>query len=291
MTVEAQATSPAAPVQAAPPAAPSAVAVQAPAEKAAPAAPASAAAASPPAGSTPAETKEGSTLLSEKPKEVTDAPAEGQAPSAANSDAPPADKVDEVKKDAAPAEGDPKKEEGSQSDKTAPQPPTYEQFKLEEGVTFDQAKLGEFTNLLAEIETAKGDHSKMQEAGQKLIDKHVAEVKSALQKQQDYIMQAVEKQKNDWLAAFENDAEIGKNQKETTVEYARQFITNYAGNDVQQQEFRELMRSSGIGNHPAMIRLLATAMKSMTKEGSPVPAQNLNTAPKSKVEKRYGKMS
>lgn len=240
----------------------------------------------------PAEAKSAATLLSVEPTAKTDAPAE--TPPAVNKETaavePKADGAEEPKKDDAPKDGDPKKEEAAQSDEPAPQP-TYEAFKLEDGFAVDDTKLGEFTGLLAEIELAKGDHAKVQETGQKLVDRHIAEVKSVLQRQNEFYLNAFEKQKTDWLSAFEKDPEIGQNQRDTSLEAARNFISEHAGTPEQQKEFRDLMLTTGIGNHPAMIRLLAKAQKSMTKEGSPVPAQNLSTAPKSKVEKRYGKMS
>lgn len=247
----------------------------------APEAPAQAA---PDAAKTPAPT-----LLSEEPKAKTDAPA-GDKP-AANPEAPAeAPKADEAKKDEAPKEGEPKKEEGSQSDKPAPQP-TYEPFKLEDGFAVDDTKLGEFTGVLAEVELAKGDHGKVQEAGQKLVDRHIAEVKNVLQRQNEFYLNAFEQQKSDWFSALQKDPDIGGEKMDATVESARQFISQYGGTVEQQKSVRDLMLKTGVGNHPDLVRLLATAMKSMTKEGSPVPAQNLNTAPKSKVERRYGKMS
>lgn len=280
------------------PAAPAAATTPAAAGAAAPASPAveTPASATPPAASAPeapvAANTPATTLLSEEPKAKVDAPAE--APPAENT-APPAEKAkdgaaEEAKKDEAPKDGEPKKEEAAQSEEPAPQP-TYEPFKVEDGFTVDNEKLGEFTKILGEIELAKGDHVKVQETGQKLVDRHIAEVKNILQKQNEFYLNAFEKQKSDWLVAFENDPEIGGNQRDTTAEAAKTFISTYGGTPDQQKSVRELMLKTGVGNHPDLIRLLATAMKSMTREGSPVPAQNLSTAPKSKVEKRYGKMS
>jgi hypothetical protein len=283
---------PAATQAAAPAAAPAAAATPsenpAPAPVTPPTSPASAPNATETAAS-PAQTKQAETLLSVEPTAKTDAPAE--TPAAANKEAAPAEAAKpEDKKDEAPKDGEQKKEDGSQSADPAPQP-TYEAFKLEDGFTVDDAKLGEFTGLLAEMELAKGDHTKVQETGQKLVDRHIAEVKSVLQRQNEFYLNAFEKQKTDWLTAFEKDPEIGGNQQETSKEAARNFISQHAGTPEQQKEFRDLMQTTGVGNHPAMIRLLAKAQKSMTLEGSPVPAQNLSTAQKSKVEKRYGKMS
>ncbi len=245
--------------------------------------PAPAAPAAPEAVKTPEAAPPAATLLgAEPPKTETPAPAE----------TPPAEaaKPAEVKSDA-PVEADKapeqKKEEAAQSAEPAPLP-TYESFKLPDGVTADEKGLGEFTGILAEIELAKGDHAKMQEAGQKLVDRHIAEVQSALQRQSDFFVEAFTKQKSEWKTATENDQEIGGNRLNTSLGAANEFIRTHGGSAEQQQEFRDLMEKSGIGNHPAMIRMLAKANVAM-REGKPLPAFKPESAPKSKIERRYGK--
>lgn len=200
-----------------------------------------------------------------------------------------APKTEDAKKDASadvkPA--DQKKEEAKQSDEPAPLP-TYEAFKLPEGISADEMRLGEFTKLLAEAELAKGDHTKMQDFGQKLVDRHIAEVQEVLKKQSDFFINAFEKQKVEWKEKFLSDPEIGGNRWQTTATAANEFISTHGGNAEQQKELRQLMESSGIGNHPAMIRVFAKAMMNMS-EGKPLPAPKPESRPMSKVERRYGK--
>jgi hypothetical protein len=69
-----------------------------------------------------------------------------------------------------------------------------------------------------------------------------------------------------------------------------QFIRTHGGNEGQQQELRELFDNTGIGNHPALIRIFAKANMAM-REGRPVPASTPVKATQSKVEKRYGSMN
>lgn len=236
------------------------------------------------------------------PAPVAQTPA---APVAVPAAAPPADtaksptvlgaepvKAPEIVKDApvvaesAPA---PQKEEAALSAEPAPLP-TYDAFVLPEGVAFDTAKLGEFTGMLAEIEQAKGDHAKMQATGQKLLDKYVSEIKGALTMQEEMRVAAEEKRATDWHDAFMKDPEIGGARWETSRNAAQEFIRTHGGNEAQQKEFRDLMNQTKIGNHPAMIRILAKAMTAM-HEGRPLPAQTPESRPMSKIEKRYGKIS
>lgn len=212
-------------------------------------------------------------------KNNTEAPVAEAKPEIKPADVKPEDKkvepVVEVKKD-----------EGSQSDEPAPLP-TYE-FKAPEGLTLDDAKLGEFTKELAEFETLnKADHAKMQEFGQKLVERHAAEVKSTIERLNHSYAEQWEKQKNDWKESFVKDPEIGGNRQQTTVNAAAEFIRTHGGTEAQQEEFRNLMDMTGAGNHPAMIRILAKAMQSMG-EGKPVPANKPVQQNASKVAKRYG---
>lgn len=202
-----------------------------------------------------------------------------------------APKTEEANKDAtveANKAPDQTKEPVAQSAEPA-QPPTYESFKLPEGITLGEGGLGQFTSILSEIELAKGDHAKMQEYGQKLVDRHISEVQNSLKAQTEFYLNAYEKQKADWREAFEKDQEIGGNRRDTTLAAAQEFIKTHGGTSDQQKEFRDLMESSGVGNHPAMIRMLAKANIAL-REGKPLPAPKIEAQPVSKVERRYGKM-
>lgn len=183
-----------------------------------------------------------------------------------------------------------KKEEGSQSDEPAPLP-TYEAFTLPEGITHDDGKLGEFTKELAAFELlTKADHAKMQEFGQTLVNRHVAEQQALALKITEHYQNAWQKQGDDWKDAFEKDPEIGLNRRDTTLNAAQEFIRTHGGTEDQQNEFRQLMDTTKIGNHPALIRLLARANTALS-EGKPLAAPKPPLTTTSKVERRYGKTS
>lgn len=199
--------------------------------------------------------------------------------------AEPPKAVEPVKSPDAPVEI--KKEEVAQSVEPAPLP-TYEAFKLPEGFTFADDKLSEFTKELGEFQNlTKADQAEMQKFGQKLLDRHISGVQETVTRLNEQYANAWEKQKVDWKEAFQKDPEIGGNRQETTVQAALQFIRTHGGTEAQQQEFRQLMESSGLGNHPAMIRMLAKASMNMS-EGKPLPATKPEPQATSKVAKRYG---
>ncbi len=189
----------------------------------------------------------------------------------------------------AEAEEEQKEQEDSKSDEPAPLP-TYDEFKAPEGFTLDEALIGDFSKTLAEFEVStKADHAEVQKFGQSLIERHVAEVKNSIDRHNVALMDAFEQQKSAWRESFEKDSELGGNRRDTTLNAALEFIKTHGGNEEQQKEFRDLMEQTGVGNHPALIRLLAQAGRSKEfTEGKPLPATNPVPMVKNKIQKRYG---
>lgn len=204
-------------------------------------------------------------------------------------EAPKPDAVAQVA-DAAP--GDPTKVEG-QSEEPAP-PPTYEPFVLPEGITPEAERLTEFQARLGNFEQKardpNADRSEIQSEAQKLVDMHIEEMQRAAQGWQREQEAAKAQQRESWREAFLSDPEIGGNRFQTTVDAARQFIVTHGGTADQQAEFRQVMEDSGLGNHPAVIRLLANAGRAMS-EGRPLAAVQPMPRQLSKTQKLYGTSS
>lgn len=225
--------------------------------------------------------------------EVTPAPAAEVTPAPSPEPAaPPSSLLAEALKPAespveqpAPVEPAQENVEG-QSAEPAPLP-TYEAFQAPEGITLEGEKLTDFTNLLGEFErTHKADHAAVQEFGQQLINRHVAEVTRAVTEARAADMATFETMKTQWKDAVIADPEIGGNRLQTTLDSARTFIRTHGGTDAQQAEFMEVIDAAGLGNHPAVIRLLARAGAAMS-EGRPLVAKPA-PLPLSRTEKMYG---
>lgn len=177
-----------------------------------------------------------------------------------------------------------------QTEEKAP-PPAFDAFTVPEGITLTEDRIKEFTSLLSELElSGKADHKAVQEFGQKAVDFHIGEIKQAVEDVNKYYQTSWDKQKQDWKDSFLKDPEIGGNRFQTTVDSALSFIRTHGGNSEQQAEFRNLMETSGLGNHPVMIRILANAGKAMA-EGQPLAATKPVSPPKSKTATLYGKSS
>lgn len=202
----------------------------------------------------------------------------------------PVEKPEEITPEETPEKvevSEEQKNEGGQSEETAP-PPKYDPWVLPEGIKLDEERIGEFSNLLAELETSgKATHEAVQAFGQKAVEFHINEVKKTVEQLTDYYQKTWEKQKTDWKESFLKDPDIGGNRFQTTVDSALTFIRTHGGTPEQQKEFRSLMETSGLGNHPAMIRLLANAGRAMS-EGRPIAATKPVSQSKSKTATLYG---
>lgn len=191
-----------------------------------------------------------------------------------------------------PAEGDKPaeapKEEANQSDKPAPLP-AYEPWTLPEGVTLDEKQTSEFSSLLGEFQnSSKAEQALVQKFGQTLVDRHIALVNDNNQRLHEAYQNGWVKQTEGWKDAFVKDPEIGGKRQETTVASANEFIRTHGGTPEQQKDFRDLMTQTGIGNHPAMIRMLANAMTRFNEPKQPAP-MHFPAEKQSKTTKWYGK--
>lgn len=181
-----------------------------------------------------------------------------------------------------------KTEETSQSDEPAPLP-SFDAFKLPDGIPEDEEGLSAFASKLADIEVkSKADHALLQTFGQELVEMHVAKVQDILQRTAKAQVESFEKVKQEWRQNFVNDPEIGGNRQETTISSAKKFISDHGGTLEQQAEFRNILDRTGLGNHPAVIRLLANAGSAM-REPAPLAASVPVKEQLSKTQKLYGK--
>jgi hypothetical protein len=151
--------------------------------------------------------------------------------------------------------------------------PVYEEFKLPENYNADKESLGQFTQILGEIESGKLDHKGYQEAGQKLVDLGTKAIQDSINRLNDYYVQIHESQKKEWFDNFKKDPEMGGSEEKIkeTVTNLREAINEYAGTEAQQEEFRQVMKETGVGNHPALIRMLnnmAQKIQKYTTEGN-----------------------
>lgn len=143
--------------------------------------------------------------------------------------------------------------------------PSYEPFKLPDGVEVDKAPLDAFSKVLGEIETGKLDHAGMQEAGQKLVDLATKATAESIERLNDYYVQIHEGAKKARLDALKADPDLGGDKFENTVSTLQRAIAEYGGTDSQIAEFRKEVVEAGLDASPALCRLLSNMQQKINK--------------------------
>lgn len=151
-------------------------------------------------------------------------------------------------------------------------PPTYEPFKLPEGVKFEDEKLGAFTGVLGEFEQKIAAdptqaHAAAQEMGQKLIDLYIAESQAQAAALAKANADAYQRMREDWLQKFREDPQIGGNRQNTSVARMGALMDRYqseAGPEAR-QALGDALALTGAGDHHEVLRFVHWAAQRLTE--------------------------
>lgn len=196
----------------------------------------------------------------EAPAPGTDAgaPAAEQAEQTGNDQPSGTEGANAEGKDGQPAEGEAGKEGDGEGEGKKPEeekkpegaPEAYE-FKAPEGSELDKAAVEQFEPIARELNLS-------QEQAQKLVDLYGTKVMPQLMKQQADTWQ---KQVADWGTATKEDKEIGGEKFEGNLTRAKQAMDKFAT-----PELREFLETSGMGNHPELIRVFVKVGAAMSED-------------------------
>lgn len=209
---------------------------------------------------------------------MNEAPADG-APSGGSTqtDAAPAASTTEntvLTPPAAPAATDPKPEsdpakpedpaktDDGKKDEPKGAPEAYD-FKLPDGMEIDAEVLGEFTAFAKELNLP-------QDKAQKIVD-FQAKLAS---KQADEYQAAVEKQKEQWMAAVKNDPDLGGENYEKSVASAVKVVQAFGS-----PELREVLSATGLGNNPELFKFVHRISQAISEDKFVMPGSQ-TAAPK-----------
>ena len=145
--------------------------------------------------------------------------------------------------------------------------PVYEGFKFPENFETNNETVTEFSKLLGELEISAGkiDHAGYEAAGQKLIDLGIKNTQDSIARLNDYYAQFHNNQKKQWLESFKNDPQMGGEKLQETIGSLRSSVEQYAGTPEQLAEFRQIMRDTGVDNHPALTRVIFNMQQKINK--------------------------
>jgi len=157
---------------------------------------------------------------------------------------------------AAPVAGGeaPKAPEGSTpvapAAETVPAIPEKYDFKVPEGVEVDDA-------IRAEVEAIAKEGKMSLELAQKVFDMKVGTQATVLEKfQSEHAVRVA-----DWGEQTRNDPEIGGEKYEQSVRVAQKVINKFGS-----AGFGEMLKTSGYGNHPEVVRMMAKIGHAMSED-------------------------
>ncbi|MFC3191296.1 peptidase [Pseudocitrobacter faecalis] len=221
-------------------------------------------------------------LCNEQPADggAAPAPSEPAAP-AADAPAPAADQAKpEGDKTQPGAEGDkPQDDKHADGDKPADKSDDKEQkqegapekydFKAAEGVDLD-------TEALKDFEPVARDLNLTNEQAQKLVDAYPKILAGVQQRQAE----AWQKQTEDWAASVKADKEIGGDKLTANLSAAQRALDQFGG-----PALKEYLDSTGLGNHPELVKTFVKIGKAMSEDGM---VDGSNQGQRSAAEVLYG---
>lgn len=169
-------------------------------------------------------------------------------PGNANADGTAAPEASASAAPATPAPSTQQTDTGKEGEKpTTPEVPESYEFKMPEGVTLDPAAADEFTAIAKELKLSATDAQKVADVGAKMA-----------QRQAEQHANLVEQ----WAQDVKADKEIGGDNLEQNLALARKAMEAYGS-----PELKALMDSTGIGNHPAVVRFCIKAGGVVNEDG------------------------
>jgi hypothetical protein len=135
-------------------------------------------------------------------------------------------------------------------------PETYEVFELPENFDMNEETLGDY-------HTFAKENNLTQEQAQRGVDM-VAQMKQA------EMNQWVEQQKS-WVDDAKSDTEFGGDKFDQSISVAVKARDSFGT-----PEFNEMLDSSGLGNHPEMIRFLSRVGKQISEDGVVVGGSSIS---------------
>lgn len=179
------------------------------------------------------------------------------------------------------AEGDkPQEDKPADGDKTAEKPGDKEQkqegapekyeFQAGEGVELD-------TEALKDFEPVARDLNLTNEQAQKLVDAY-PKILAGVQQRQAEAWQA---QTEQWAADVKADKEIGGDKLTTNLSAAQRALDQFGT-----PELKEYLNTTGLGNHPDLVKTFVKIGKAMSEDGM---VDGSNQGQRSAAEVLYGK--
>lgn len=152
-------------------------------------------------------------------------------------------------------------------------PEEYADFTVAEGMTLDNDLLAEFVPMAKELNLPQEKAQALVDMASKLVQKQAAA-------QQETFRSTVD----GWVNAAKTDKEFGGDKFAGSIEVAQRALNSFAT-----PELKEALNTTGLGNHPEMIRLMVRIGNAMKEDDRIVTGTTPpQSAPKSAAEILFG---
>jgi hypothetical protein len=172
----------------------------------------------------------------------------------------------------------PEGEKPAEAAPEAPKPParTYEDFTLPEGFTVEPEKLSAFHEVLSA-------HNLDQEAGQKLVDMHTANLRTYAENLAAEQHRVFANTRAEWRKEIMADEQLGGSGHQTTLAAVAR-MRDLLVPEQHKEAFNNFLRVTGAGDHPEFLRVLHNAARLFDEPAAPShqpvnPPPNLGRAP------------
>jgi len=167
-------------------------------------------------------------------------------------------------------------DENAEGEAQEPQsaPEKYDDFTTPEGFKLEEGIMAEFTDLARKSNLS-------QEAAQGMLDMAAKHVQSMVESQR----QEFTEMRKTWVNDIKNDTEFGGPKFKDTLVRAQRALKKFGDEDI-----RETLKSSGFGDNPSLIKLLARMDKAAGEDQAPTGEQSgtVNSGPLTLGQALYG---
>ena len=168
--------------------------------------------------------------------------------------------------------------EAKPEEPVAPEPITYEAFKLPEGLTIPEERLTQFTSLA-------GENRLTQEQAQKYLDLHADVVKATQEAMDQRQRDTFDETRAGWRK--EVTSRFG-NRADTVVNDAKWAVEQLFPNAEERSRMWGVLSFTGAGDNPDMIDFMARAARRMRERTAPPQGVPMRTTPTNPADRRYG---
>jgi hypothetical protein len=182
---------------------------------------------------------------------ATDAAAPAADPAKPEGDKPQPGTEGEKPQDDKPADGDKPADKSDDKEQKPEGAPEKYEFKPAEGQELDTAALEQFEPIARELNLTN-------EQAQKMVDLYGTKIMPMVQKQQ---AEAWQKTTEQWAADVKADKEIGGDKLTANLSAAQRALEQFGD-----PELKEYLDSTGLGNHPALVKAFIKVGKAMSED-------------------------